>query len=493
MQTHTDATTPSLPQGAVYNRLFLWSTCLVAALGGLLFGYDWVVISGADIFYEKYFGLTTAADVGWAKSCALAGCLFGALFAGALSDRFGRKRLLIFSAVLFVVSSVGTGMADQFSSFVTWRIAGGAAIGVAANLSPMYIAEIAPAEIRGRLVSLNQLNIVIGILLAQSVNWFIAEPIPVGASALDVLNSWNGQQGWRWMFCLTAIPSALFFVGMLLVPESPRWLVKNGQRGRAQSILARLGGDAYATASVAAIEATLVNEIRRVDFRELFQPDVRRIVGFGVLLAFIVQWCGINVIFYYTKDIFAAAGFEVSAILLNIIIVGAVNLVFTFVAIQTVDRLGRRWLTLSGWGGLTVIFLVMGWCFHTGTIGVPVVALVMLAIGCYASTIAPMCWVTLSEIFPNRIRGAAMATAVFALWVGNFMLTFAFPTMLATLGPSGTFWVFAGICAVGFTLMKLWLPETKGKTLEQIEEELVHRPRTAAVVAPSTSLAASER
>jgi len=473
MQTPIISSGASDGIGGSFNRLFLWSACLVAALGGLLFGYDWVVISGADIFYEKYFNLTSATDIGWAKSCALAGCLAGSLVAGALSDKFGRKRLLILSAVLFTVSSLATGLANTFSMFVAWRIVGGMAIGLASNLSPMYIAEIAPAAIRGKLVSLNQLNIVIGIVLAQVVNWLVAQPVPAGATTAEILASWNGQYGWRWMFCLTAVPSVLFLLGMFFVPESPRWLLKNGQRQKAQSVLTRLGGEKFAAQSVAEVEATLVNEIHKVNFRDLFDPGVRRIVAFGVLLAFIVQWCGINVIFYYTKDVFAAAGYNVSAILLNIIIVGATNLVFTFVALQTVDRLGRRWLTLAGWGGLTVIFIAMGCCFHAGVTGLPVVLLVMAAIGCYAATIAPMCWVTLAEIFPNRIRGAAMGTAVFALWVGNFTLTYAFPTMLAKFGAAGVFWIFAAICAGGFAFMKAKLPETKGKTLEQIERELV--------------------
>lgn len=459
--------------GVAFNRLFLWSTCPVAALGGLLFGYDWVVISGADIFYEKYFNLTSATDIGWAKSCALAGCLVGSLFAGALSDTFGRKLLLILSAVLFTVSSLATGLSNTFSVFVTWRIVGGAAIGLASILSPLYIAEIAPPAIRGKLVSLNQLNIVIGIVLAQVVNWLVAQPVPSGATTLEILNSWNGQHGWRWMFCLAAVPSALFLLGMFFVPESPRWLIKNGQRQKAQSVFTRLGGVKFAAQSVAEVEATLANEIHKVDIWELLEPGVLRIVGFGVLLAFIVQWCGINVIFYYTKDVFAAAGYKVSAILLNIIIVGATNLVFTFVALQTVDRLGRRWLTLVGWGGLTVIFLAIGYCFNAGVTGLPVVLLVVLSIGCYAATIAPMCWVTLAEIFPNRIRGAAMATAVFALWIGNFTLTYLFPAMLAKFGAAGVFWIFTAICAGGFLFMKAKLPETKGKTLEQIERELL--------------------
>jgi len=472
MQTPTIQQSGAAIVGPV-NRFYLWSACLVAALGGLMFGYDWVVISGADIFYEKFFRLTSASDIGWAKGCALLGCLAGSLVAGMLSDKFGRKRLLILSALLFVVSSLATGLANTFSQFVFWRIVGGAAIGIASNLSPMYIAEIAPAAIRGKLVSLNQLNIVIGIVLAQIVNWLVAKPVAADATALEILNSWNGQHGWRWMFCLVAAPATMFLLGLFFVPESPRWLVKNGQRENARKILTRLGGESSSAQAVADIEATLVNEIRKVNFRDLFEPGVRRIVGFGVLLAFIVQWCGINVIFYYTKDVFAAAGYNVSAILLNIIIVGATNLVFTFVALQTVDRLGRRWLTLAGWFGLVVIFVAMGFCFHANITGLPVVLLVVTAIGWYAATIAPMCWVVLAEIFPNRIRGAAMATAVFALWVGNFTLTYLFPSMLARLGAAGVFWVFAVICAVGFVFMKAKLPETKGKTLEQIERELV--------------------
>ncbi len=463
---HADAT------GAPARRFYLWSSCLVAALGGLMFGYDWVVISGADIFYEKYFQLTAAADIGWAKGCALLGCLVGSLVAGALSDKFGRKKLLILSAILFTASSLATGLAHTFSQFVFWRIVGGAAIGIASNLSPVYIAEIAPAAIRGKLVSLNQLNIVIGIVLAQVVNWLVAQPVAADATPSEIVASWNGQYGWRWMFCLVAVPAVLFLIGLCFVPESPRWLVKNGMRDQARKVLAHIAGETYAATAVVEIEQTLVNEVRRVDFRELFAPGIRRIVGFGVLLAFIVQWCGINVIFYYTKDVFAAAGYNVSAILLNIIIVGATNLAFTFVALATVDKLGRRPLTLAGWAGLVVIFGAMGLCFYAKVTGLTVVLLVMAAIGCYAATIAPMCWVTLSEIFPNRIRGAAMATAVFALWVGNFMLTYSFPLLLDRLGAAGTFWVFACLCLLGFMLMKWKLPETKGKTLEQIEREL---------------------
>ncbi len=452
---------------------YIWAISLVAALGGLLFGYDWVVISGADIFYEKYFGLSSSFDIGWAKGCALVGCLFGAMLSGMLSDRFGRKRLLIGAALLFAVSSVGTGWANSYTAFVAWRIMGGTAIGLASNLSPMYIAEVAPAAIRGRLVSMNQLAIVIGILLAQLVNWLIAEPVPRDATVAEILQSWNGQSGWRWMFAATAAPSLLFLAGMFFVPESPRWLAKNGQRERAQRVLARIGGDACAATALADIEATLVHEVARVDFRDLLEPRVKKILFLGVALAFLQQWCGINVIFYYAKDVFAAAGYPVSDILLNIVIIGLANLIFTFVAIATVERLGRRLLMLAGWAGLAVIYLLLGGGYAAGLQGLPLVVLVVAAIGCYACTLAPMTWVVLSEIFPNRIRGAAMSVAVFALWTGCFTLTYSFPLLNKSLGAAATFWIYAGICVVGWFFTWSKLPETKGKTLETIERELV--------------------
>ncbi|MDR3738570.1 MAG: sugar porter family MFS transporter [Terracidiphilus sp.] len=465
---HDSTSVPSI------NRIHLWSSCLVAALGGLMFGYDWVVVSGADVFYEQYFHLVSPLDIGWAKGCALLGCIVGALISGSSSDKLGRKRLLMFSAVLFTVSSLGTGMANTLSTFIVWRIVGGAAIGIASSLSPIYIAEIAPADIRGKLVSLNQLNIVIGIVLAQVANWLVAQPVPYGASAQDILTSWNGQYGWRWMFCLVSVPAVLFLIGLFFVPESPRWLVRAGRPDQALRNLAMIGGDEYAAAALVEIEATLTHEENRVSFRELLEPGVRRVLGFGILLAFIVQWCGINAIFYYTRDVFEAAGFNVSTILLNIIIVGVTNLVFTFIALQTVDRLGRRPLTLAGWAGLSVIFALMGFCCFLKIKGLIVVALVMAGIGWYAATIAPMCWVTLAEIFPNRIRGTAMAISVCALWLGNFTLTYAFPFLLQKLGSSGTFSLFAAICAIGFVLMARQLHETKNKTLEEIEQELTN-------------------
>jgi len=465
--------TATAETGVSYNMQYIWAVSLVAALGGLLFGYDWVVISGADIFYEKYFNLTSSQEVGWAKSCALVGCLMGALVSGGLSDRFGRKRLLILSAFLFTVSSIGTGLANTFGVFVAWRIVGGGAIGLASNLSPMYIAEVAPARIRGKLVSINQLTIVIGILLAQFINWCIARPVPLDATAREILNSWNGRVGWRWMFGVTAAPSLLFFLGMFFVPESPRWLVKNRQRGPAKNVLTRMGGEAYAESAIADIEATLVNEIEKVNFKELLAPRMKRILLFGITLAMLQQWCGINVIFYYAKDVFAAAGYQVSGILLNIVIVGLANLTFTFLAIQTVDRWGRRILMLAGCAGLAAMYLLIGGSYFLQAQGALLVFLVVAAISCYACTLAPVTWVVLSEIFPNRIRGAAMSITVFALWTGCFLLTYTFPLLNENLGPAITFWVYAVICLLGFFFILAKLPETKGKTLEEIERELV--------------------
>jgi SP family sugar porter-like MFS transporter len=457
-----------------YNMGYIWAVCLVAAMGGLLFGYDWVVIGGAKPFYEKFFNLTSSSQVAWAMSSALVGCLLGAVLSGGLSDRFGRKRLLILAAVLFTVTSVGTATSGTFSFFILCRLLGGVGIGLASNLSPMYIAEVSPAGIRGMFVSINQLTIVIGVLSAQMVNWLIAKPVPVGASAAEILNSWNGQTGWRWMFGATAVPALFFFFFMFLVPESPRWLVKNGKDRRAMRILTRIGGDAHAARALAEIKETLVHEVAKVNFRDLLDPKMMKVLRIGVVLAVFQQWCGINVIFNYAEEIFSAAGYHISGILQNIVITGAVMLVFTFVAIFTVDRLGRRILMLAGSAGLAGTYILIGACYQTHMKGIPVLLLVVTAIACYSFSLAPITWVILSEIFPNRIRGAAMSVSVFALWFGCFTLTYTFPLLNRNLGPASTFWIYALICVAGFFFVKFRLPETKGKSLEEIERELVN-------------------
>jgi sugar porter (SP) family MFS transporter len=459
---------------AEFNLRYVWLISVVAAMGGLLFGWDWVVIGGAKPFFQRYFQLTSEAQIGWANSCALIGCLVGALVAGALSDRFGRKRLLIVSALLFAATSLGNALAANFTIFIAWRIFGGVAIGLASNLSPMYIAEIAPAQVRGKLVAINQLTIVVGILLAQYINWFLVRKLPAGASDELIRTSWFGQQGWRWMFGLTAAPSLLFFLGMLLVPESPRWLAKNGNLERARAILGRLGGEAYARAAVADIESTLASEeVQHVRFSDLLKPGMRKVLVLGVTLAVFQQWCGINVIFNYAEEIFRAAGYDISSVLKNIAWTGSVNLAFTFVALGMVDRAGRRPLMLLGSAGLAVIYTAMGFCYFGKVQGLPMLLLVLAAIGCYAMSLAPVVWIVISEIFPNRIRGAAMAVAVSSLWIACFILTYTFPILNAKLGSAGTFWLYAAICVAGFLFIKFKLPETKGKTLEQIERELV--------------------
>jgi sugar porter (SP) family MFS transporter len=475
MITSTQIETPRLK--ANFNYGYVWLIASVAALGGLLFGWDWVVIGGAKPFFQRYFQLTTEAQIGWANSCALIGCLVGALVAGALSDRFGRKRLLIAAALIFAATSLGNAFANNFSIFIAWRMLGGVAIGLASNLSPMYIAEVAPAQIRGKLVAINQLTVVVGILLAQYINWFLVRNLPPGATDDFIRNSWFGQQGWRWMFGLTALPSMLFFLGMLIVPESPRWLAKNGKPDRARNILKKIGGEDYAQAAVSDIESTLVaEEIQRVRFSDLLEPRMRKVLVLGVVLAVFQQWCGINVIFNYAEEIFRAAGYDISTVLKNIAWTGSVNLAFTFVALGVVDRGGRRPLMLLGSAGLALIYVAMGFCYHSGVHGLPVLLLVLAAIGCYAMSLAPVTWVVISEIFPNRIRGAAMAVAVSSLWIACFLLTYTFPILNKKLGSAGTFWLYGAICVAGFVFIKFKLPETKGKSLEEIERELVDKP-----------------
>ena len=455
-----------------FRMTYIWAICLVAAMGGLLFGYDWVVIGGAKPFFERYFQLTTPSEKGWANSCALIGCLLGAVLSGGLSDKFGRKRLLILAAGLFTVTSIGTAMASALSVFVAWRLLGGVAIGLASSLSPMYIAEVSPAAMRGMFVSVNQLTIVIGIVSAQFANYRIAETVARGATDLQILNSWNGQMGWRWMFGLTAVPSLVFLILMFLVPESPRWLAKNGKPRKAREVLAGIGGEPYAQAALADIEGTLAGDVEKVDFRELLAPKTLKILFLGIVLAVFQQWCGINTIFNYADEIFAAADYGVNETLLNIVATGAVSLVFTLVAIFTVDRLGRRWLMLAGSGGLVLIYACIGAGYRCHWTGTPVLLLVLAAMACYACTLAPIVWVILSEIFPNRIRGGAMSVAVFALWTGCFTLTYTFPHLKQAIGIGNTFWFYAAICAAGFVFILVRLPETKGKTLEEIEREL---------------------
>jgi sugar porter (SP) family MFS transporter len=455
-----------------YNVRYVWSICCSAALGGLLFGYDWVVIGGAKPFYEKFFALTSPESIGWANSCALLGCLLGSLVSGAVSERFGRKNLLILSAVLFGASSLLTGWAGTFQAFILWRISGGVAIGIASNVSPTYIAEVSPPEWRGRLVALNQLTIVVGILGAQIVNWLIAERVAPAATADAIRLSWNGQYGWRWMFSAVAVPAAVFFVSALLVPESPRWLAAKRRTAQARDVLARIGGKVYAAEALGEIEATLSAEsTQAVRWRDLLDAKVMRILGIGIFLAVLQQWSGINVIFNYAEEVYRNAGYGVNDILFNIVITGTINLVFTLVALGFVDRFGRRPLMLFGCAGIAVSHLFIGLAYRMQLGGLPVLVFTLSTIGCYAMSLAPVTWVLISEIYPNRVRGLAVSVTVSALWIASFVLTFTFPLINRLAGPAATFWIYAAVCAIGFVFIFYRVPETKGKSLEEIERQ----------------------
>jgi sugar porter (SP) family MFS transporter len=459
-----------------YNKKILWLICLVAAMGGFLFGYDWVVVGGAKPFYEPFFGLTTPNMKGWGTSSALIGCIFGAILCYAFSDKYGRKRLLILSGFLFTLSAIGTALANDFVWFNIHRIIGGFGIGIALNLSPMYIAEMSPPQMRGKFVSVNQLMIMIGILAAQVANWQISlldTEMPANATEEIIRQSWNGQTGWRWMFGLEVIPAFLFFLLMIFMPESVRWLVKNGQDVKAGKILTKIGGKNYALTEIVAIKNTISNgEVSQVHFGALLEPRLFKILMLGIFLAILQQWCGMNVVFYYAADIFLAAGYDMKQMMLQIVVIGTVMVLSVVVTIFVVDKLGRKTLMLTGTGCLAIIYIIEGYFFETGIQGIPIIVLTLASVAIYSFTLAPVVWVILSEIFPNRIRGAAMSLAAVALWIGNFSLTFTFPSIKENLGWPLNFWLYAVICIAGFIIILKKLPETKGKPLEQIEHEL---------------------
>lgn len=457
------------------HSLFIYFICLVSAMGGLLFGYDWVVIGGAKPFYEVYFDI--AGEEGMqalAMSIALLGCLLGATMAGFLADRYGRKKLLVLSALIFFVSSWATGASTTLPAFIVARLVGGMAIGLAADLSPMYIAEVAPARIRGKLVTLNQLTIVLGILGAQIINVLIAEPVPEGFLATDILNSWNGQTGWRWMFWAVCVPSGVFFLLALFIPESPRWLASANLLEQARKVLCAIGGEDYAEREVASYtRASVSAQEGKGGLSLLFSPQMRNVLLIGIVIAMFQQWSGTNVIFNYAQEIFQAAGYGISDVLMNIVVTGIANLVFTFVAIYTVDRLGRKTLMLTGSVGLAGIYTLLGLSYFFEFKGVLMIVFVVLAIGFYAMSLGPVTWVLLSEIFPNKVRGVAMAVCTAALWIASFLLTYTFPFLNSGLGTGGTFLLYAVICFCGFLFVWRRIPETKGKSLEELEKELM--------------------
>jgi MFS transporter, SP family, xylose:H+ symportor len=449
---------------------YVWTIAFVAAMGGLLFGYDWVVIGGAKPFYEAYFHLTSPQLIGWANSCALIGCFIGALVGGAIGDRFGRRRTLLLAAFLFAVSSLLTGWAHTFTTFIVWRIVGGLAIGLASNVSPLYIAEISPAALRGRLVSLNQLSIVIGILLAQLVNWRIAQPVPADATMATIAASWNARSGWRWMFTAVSLPASLFFLCSLGIPESPRWLLLRNKTAQANEILSRIGGPTYAARETNSI----MDSLRRTPhdiagWREVLAPGVRWLLLIGIVLAVLQQWSGINILFNYAEEVYRSAGYGLNDILFDIVITGTINLLFTVLAMFFVDRLGRRALMLFGCVGVGLSHFCAGLAYRFGLHGAGVLLLTLCAIACYAVSLAPVTWVLISEIFPNRVRGLAVSIAVAALWCASFLLTYTFPILNRQFGTANVFFLYSAICFLGGVFIYKLVRETAGRSLEEIE------------------------
>ena len=441
-----------------FSKGFLYFICAVSAMGGLLFGYDWVVIGGAKPFYELYFGIGGSPVMqGVAMSTALVGCLVGAMVAGAAADKFGRKPLLVTAAVLFTVSAVATGIFNDFILFNVARFIGGVGIGVASALSPMYIAEVSPADIRGRMVSLNQMTIVLGILAAQVVNMLLARETSVAES-----QAWNIAWGWRWMFWAETVPAALFLLMSFFIPESPVFIKLRNERLEVRGM----------NTSQAQILPTKVITPLSSQLSILASKKYSKVLLLGLVIAVFQQWCGTNVIFNYAQEIFVGAGFDVDGMFINIVITGIANVIFTFVALYTIEKWGRRTLILIGAGGLGLIYLTLGTCYFMEVKGLLMVCLVVAAISVYAMTLGPVTWTLLAEIFPHRVRGIAMATCTFALWVGCCTLTFSFPSMNAALGSSGTFWIYSAICACAFVFLWNRCPETKGKSLEQLEQEL---------------------
>jgi SP family arabinose:H+ symporter-like MFS transporter len=439
------------------NWRYLFLITLVAAFGGFLFGYDTAVVAGAIRFLEKRFELS-AGLTGWAASSMLVGCMAGALIAGPMGDRFGRKISLLFSAVLFALSSLASAIPDSLSAFAMARFAGGLAIGSASMLSPLYIAEISPEKIRGSLISLYQLAIVIGILVVSVVNWQIQR---LGNE------SWNITTGWRWMFASLIPPSVLFGLLLAFVPESPRWLMKMGRREQARAVLERVGGPANAEREIRQIDEALKQEEGR--FSELFATGYRRALLIGILLAVFGQFSGINAIMYYAPVIFETAGYSLDAAFYSTVITNCVNFAFTFVAIWLVDKAGRRPLLLVGTLAQVLSLWLVAAMFKMDEHSPLLMVGILMFVAAFAIAMGPIPWVVNAEIFPTKLRGRAMSVAILLLWFADFIVTQTFPMLRQSIGPSDTFLIYA-ICSLASAFFVfLLVPETKGRTLEEIE------------------------
>lgn len=431
-----------------------------AALGGLLFGYDTAVISGAVGFLQIKFSLTSA-EVGWVTSCILIGCAIGVSVAGVLSDLFGRKKILALSAIIFAVSSLGAAFSSSYLILVIWRILAGIGIGLTSLITPLYIAEMAPSEVRGKLVSVNQLAITIGIFIVYFINAAIAS----GSSA-----DWNISTGWRWMMGIGVIPSALFLIALISAGESPRWLAQHGKQSEALKVLKKVESSELAAKQQLNAIQDAEKVVDDTKFSDLFNKTWFPVLVIGVLLALFQQFSGSNAIMYYAPEIFKGAGFGQSGAFMATVSIGVINMVITVVSLGLVDRIGRK--KLLGWGSfaMSVCLLVVAICFFTHASATVTLTFILLAIASYAISLAPVTWLLISEIFPSRIRGRAMSICTVVLWLSDFTLSYTFPILTQNIGEGWTFILYVVVTAVSALFVWKMVPETRGKSLEEIEQ-----------------------
>jgi sugar porter (SP) family MFS transporter len=434
------------------NLLYLNFICLIATMGGLMFGFDIAIISGAVPFIQPYFGWNEL-QLGWGVSSLLVGAIIGAFVSGIFTDKYGRKRVLIVVALFFAVSCALTAIAASSVLFISARLFGGLAVGAASVLSPMYVAEVAPPKTRGTLVAVYQLTIVLGILCSYTINYWLH----------DVANNW------RWMFATGTVPSVLFFIGLFFIPESPRWLYKAGRKEESLRVLTKIGGEELAKFEIQEIAESLSEKSETIERGELFKPRYRKVMLVGFFLAILVQISGINTIIDYAPKILLAAGVEIKNALLQTSLLGLINFVFTFVAIFFIDKVGRRLLYLIGSMGMAVTLILLALSFYFKVDGLLTLICIMLFLVFFSSCIGPVFWTLVSEIYPNRIRGKALAFASFTQWIFNFLIVLLFPHFLALLGGATTFLFLAAMSFIQWLFTWLYVPETKGKSLEEIE------------------------
>jgi MFS transporter, SP family, arabinose:H+ symporter len=456
MTRHDPSSSTLSPEGQRSGGAYILLISLVAAIGGLLFGFDTAVISGTIGFMKAEFNLSPTME-GWVASCTLIGCMMGAALAGVSSDRFGRKKVLLLSAVAFSATALICGVARNATDLVIGRMIGGVGIGVASMLSPMYIAEVAPARTRGRLVSLQQLAICTGILGAYFSNAFILK--------MDLTDA----QKWRWMFGFGIFPAVVFLVLLLLVPESPRWLFKRGLVEKAKAILTRISNQREAEAEIEEIRST--TSIETAGLSGLLEPRLRPALVCGAILAIFQQITGINAVLYYAPEIFKAAGAESSRAFNDSVWIGVFFLVFTFVAIGVIDKIGRKPLIIAGTIAMGISLLVLALAFKMNMTGVPLLAVILIYVSSFAASQGPVVWVIMSEIFPNRIRGSAMSVATVLLWGACYVVSQTFPMLVDSAGSVLTFCIYAAMCALSVVLTLQFVPETKGRSLEEIEAQ----------------------